>query len=259
MNAEADAKTLGVALGGGLVRGMAHVGAMAALAEAGIPIDFVAGSSAGAVMGAFFCAGISLAEVEYIASKMRWRDLARPVWPKDGLVTFAPLEQLMRDLLGDIAFADLDIPFAAVATDLETGKPVALREGRLAPAVRASASVPGLVTPRRIGSLLLGDGALSNNLPVSTVREMGADLVVAVDIFEPSFSRGWGALGRGLTAVEILIDRAGGGVESADFLIRPALAGATYLRFSRWPALMRLGREAAQAEIPAIKAALPEA
>lgn len=249
-------KSVGVALGGGVVRGVAHVGALEALSEAGIPIDCVAGASAGAIMGAFFCAGFSFAEIEYIASRIGWRDVARPVWPREGLVTFAPLEQSLQKLLGDIEFADLEIPFAAVATDMETGKPVALREGRLAPAVRASSSVPGVVTPRRIGPWLLGDGALSNNLPVSVVREMGADLVVAVDVFQPSFIRSWGPLGRGLTALEILVNRSGSGIEEADFLIQPALAGVSYLLFSQWEKLMRLGREAAEATIPAIQAAL---
>lgn len=249
-------QTVGVALGGGVVRGMAHVGALAALTEAGIPIDCVAGASAGAIMGAFFCAGLSFAEIEYIASKIGWWDVARPVWPREGFVTFAPLEQLLRDLLGNIEFADLEIPFAAVATDLETGKPVTLHDGPLAPAVRASSSVPGVVTPCRIGPLLLGDGALSNNLPVSVVRAMGAEVVIAVDIFQPSFVRRWGPLGRGWTALEILIDRAGGGVEEANFLIQPALAGISYLLFSQWKRLMQLGREAAEVEIPAIRAAL---
>jgi NTE family protein len=235
---------------------MAHVGALAALREAGIPIDFVAGASAGAIMGSLFCAGMSFAEIEYIASKVGWLDLARPVWPREGFFTFAPLERLLRELLEDIDFADLETPFAAIATNLETGEPVTLCEGPVAPAVRASSSVPGVVTPCRIGPLLLGDGALANNLPVSVVRDMGADLVIAVDIFQPTYIRGWGPFGRALTALEILINRAGGGLEDADFLVQPQLAGVSYLLFSQRSRLMRLGRKAAEAEIPAIRAAL---
>lgn len=256
MKENSTRKSVGVALGGGVVRGMAHIGALSALREAGIPIDYVAGASAGAIMGSLFCAGFTLAEIEYVASRIGWRDVARPVWPREGFVTFAPLEQMLRELLGDATFAELEIPFAAVATDLETGESVALRAGPVAPAVRASASVPGIVTPVRIGPLLLGDGAVSNNLPVSVVRAMGADLVIAVDIFQPAFVRGWGPLGRGLTALEILIDHAGGGVADADFLIQPDLAGASYLLFSQWQRLVRMGREAALATIPAIQAAL---
>lgn len=256
MNQEKKRKFVGLALGGGVLRGMAHVGVLSALAEAEIPIDYVAGTSVGAIMGAFFCAGVTTAEMEYIASKMGWRDIARPMWPRRGFVSFAPLEEMVRTLLGDIEFKDLEIPFATVATDLETGKPVVLREGSLAPAVRASSSVPGFVTPHRIGPYLLGDGALSNNLPTSVVREMGADLVIGVDIFHPSFVRGWGPLGLGMTALEILINRAGGGVENADILIQPALAGISYLLFSEREKLMRLGREAADAALPVIQAAL---
>lgn len=256
MNDERKRKSVGLALGGGVVRGMAHAGVLSALTEAKVPIDYVAGTSVGAIIGAFFCAGVSVAEIEYIGSKIGWRDVARPVWPRRGFVSFAPLEQLLNNLLGAIEFADLEVPFAVVATNLETGKPVVLREGPLAPAVRASASVPGFVTPRRIGPYLLGDGAISDNLPVSATRKMGADLVVGVDIFQPSFVRGWGPLGLGLTAVEILINRAGGGVEAADILIQPVLAGMSYLLFSEREQSMSLGREAAKAALPAIQAAL---
>ena len=247
---------VGLALGGGLARGMAHVGALAVLSEAGIPIHAVAGTSAGALVGAFYSAGLTMAEIEYVAAKIRWRDIARPAWSRYGFVSFAKIEEMVTRLLGDVKFDDLERPFAAVTCDIQTGEEVVLTDGRVAPAVRASSSVPGIVTPRRIDGRLLGDGGIVNNLPASAVRPLGVEYVIGVDIFEPCFTRGWGPLGLFLTSLELLVSRIGGGEEKSDCLIRPALAGISYLLFSNREGLVRRGREAAEAALPQLKADL---
>lgn len=246
-------KQVGLALGGGVVRGRAHIGVLSVLAEAGIPVDYVAGTSVGAIMGALFCAGLDPAEMLYIASKIGWGDLARPVWPRKGLVSFEPLEHMLVTLLGDLDFASLEIPLATVCVDLESGNQVVVSDGRLAPAVRASASVPGIVEPIHHHGHLLGDGGVVNNLPVSVVQEMGAEYVIAVDVFEPSYVRGLGPLGMGITALEVLVSRAGAGADAADCVIRPALAGHTYFIFSSRPQLFELGRQATLAVLPQLK------
>lgn len=246
-------KRVGLALGGGVVRGLAHLGVLSVLLEAGIPIDYVAGTSAGSLVGASYCAGMSLEEIRDFAFRLRWWHIARPVLPLQGFVSFEPMERLIERELGLCTFEELKIPFAAVATDLTTGETIALREGRLAPAVRASCTIPGLVTPVEIDGHLLGDGSLSNTVPVSILRQMGADFVIGVDIFASSIRRRWGPLGMGVAALEILIQRSGGGIEEADFLIAPELAGATYFRFSKKQQLMELGERAAAAKLGSLQ------
>jgi NTE family protein len=249
-------RRVGLALGGGVARGIAHIGVLQVLNEAGIEIDFVAGSSAGSIIGASYCAGRSIEEIFEIGMRMRWWHIARPVWPSRGLVSFAMLEKWLINYLGDLQFAQLHIPYAAVATDLDSGEPVVLQEGRLAPAIRASCSIPGIVTPVEIDGRVLGDGCLSDTVPVDVLRSMGADLVIGVDLFKTSMRPGWGAIGLGLVAIEILLQRAGGGIDDADILITPDLAGASYVRFSRREWFYKQGKIAATDALDTIRAKL---
>lgn len=241
-------KRVGIALSGGVVRGFAHIGALRVLEEAGIPVHAVAGTSVGAIMGAIYATGMRLSYVEEMATDMQWLRVAAPTLSGEGLFSFDRLEAWLEELFGHLYFEDLAIPFAAVATDMETGEPVMLRSGPLAPAVRASCSVPGVVTPRRLNGRLLCDGGISNNLPVTAVRQLGADYVIGVDVFRhaPRWPR-LGPLGRGLTAVEIMVEHAGGGLNEADCLIAPDLSGKTYVRFGRRDELKQLGQHATQA------------
>lgn len=247
---------VGLALGGGVWRGWAHVGVLSVLEREDIPIDYIAGTSAGALTGALYCAGVSIQQITDLALRVRWRDFARPVWPTKGFVSFAGLERWLSATVGDVCFAELRRPFAAVATDLETGESVVLREGRLARAVRASCSVPGFVTPVEMDGRLLGDGGVSNNVPAAVVRAMGADYVIGVDLFEPTLRRRWGPFGFGFAAIETLIRQAGGGIKETDCLITPRLAGASYLRFTKDKDLIVLGAAAAEERLACIRAAL---
>ena len=256
MNETNGRPRVGLALGGGVVRGLAHIGVLAALEEAAIPIDMVAGTSVGAVVGALYAAGMSAAELEYVAGKIRWRDLARPVWPRRGLLSFAPLEHTFVRLLGDITFADLARPFAAVCTDMRTGRQVVINSGRVAAAVRASASVPVAVEPLEQEPYLLADGVLVNNTPASVVRELGADYVIGVDILAPDFLRSGGPLGIGVMALEIAFANSGACQAQSDCYIAPRLGGFTYVLFSEMETFIRHGREATAAALPQIRRAL---
>jgi NTE family protein len=206
-------------------------------------------------MGAVYCAGWSLDRIREEARRIRWHQLASPVWPSRGLVSFDKLERWLVAKLGDISFADLKLPYAAVATDLSTFEPVALCEGRLAPAVRASCSFPGLVTPIELNGRVLCDGFVSNSVPVSALRAMGAEYVIGVDTLAPAIRPRWGALGYGVLGFEIMAQKAGQGYETADCLISPDLAGVSYLRLD-CRKLAALGERAAQAVLPVIQAAL---
>ncbi len=245
-------KKIGLALGGGVVRGWAHLGVLTELLSAGLTFDYVAGSSAGSLVGGIYCTGIGLEEMLQEAAKIRWWHFARPVWPKYGFISFGRLERWLVAKFGDLDFSDLSTPFVAMATDLITGRSVALQSGRLAPALCASCAVPGFIVPVMIDGRVLGDGSVTDNLPVSILRTIGADYVIAVDIMMPSPRPRLGALGMGINAVEILIRNAGRGIDDADCLICPDLAGDTYLRFSRRQSLFKLGQQAAREKIPEI-------
>jgi NTE family protein len=172
------------------------------------------------------------------------------------LFSFKRLERLLIGEIGDITFADLKLPYAAVATDLHTGEMVVINHGRVAPAVRASCSVPGIVEPALIDGRLLVDGNYSNSTPVSVVREMGAEYVIGVDIFTPTLRDYLGPIGYAIAGFEILVQAAGGGITTADCLISPDLKGKTYVRFSKREQLLELGKEAAREKLPAILEAL---
>ena len=166
------------------------------------------------------------------------------------------MERWLVRTLGDICFEDLKLPFAAVATDLEAGQPITLREGRLAPAIRGSCGVPGLVVPLRLNGHLLCDGGISDNLPVSVARALGAEYVIGVNLFDPIIPRPRNMFTLGFAAIETMVRRAGGGVDSADCLISPDLIGSTYIRMSKRQELMAKGEAATEAQLECIREAL---
>lgn len=173
---------VGLALGGGAARGLAHIGVLEALHEAGVKVACVAGTSAGSIVGALYAGGHKPKALRELALKTRWRDLTEVIIPKDGLLGTERLERLLDELLGGRSFAQLDVPFAAVATDLSTGAGVVLDSGCVARAVRASCAVPGIFPPVRHEGLILADGGLRNNVPVAVARELGANYVIAVEL-----------------------------------------------------------------------------
>lgn len=174
---------IGLALSGGATLGAAHIGALQVLEREGIHPDFVAGTSAGALIGAAYCAGVPLDELSSIFLSLKWPTLVK-LSLKNTLSIFdtQPMEEFLIKKIGNIDFQDLKIPFAAIGCDLITGKRIVLDHGPLAPAIRASASVPGLFSPVEIDNHLLVDGGVVDNLPVEQVRTMGAGFVIACDV-----------------------------------------------------------------------------
>lgn len=254
---------IGLALSGAVMRGPVHVGVLRALNAANIPVDVVAGASAGSIVGALFCADIPLSDITRIAPTISWRAITRPVFPRRGFLSFARLEPWLIDLMGgDLHFSDLRIPFAVSATDLERGTAVTFTNGRIAPAVHGSSAVPGIVVPVEHAGYLLGDGGVSYNLPVAAARALGADVVIGVDLFVPTIHRPWGPLRFGFAAIETLVRRSGGGVDQADILISPPeLAGVSYIRTGAKQAerLIAIGENAARRALPQIEAVLAAA
>jgi NTE family protein len=245
-------KRVGLALGGGVVRGLAHVGVLSVLEEAGVPIDFVSGTSAGAIVAACYGAGMDARQLREYAWKFTWWRLLRPVWPVRGLVSFAGMTRLMTKYLGDLVIEDLKLPCVIATTDIERGEPVYLLKGPLAPAVQASCSVPGFVAPVQLQGRWLAEGAMSDMVPATILRQLGADYVIGVDIFAFKIRRWLGPLGYLIAGLEIALERSGLGVDEVDCRIAPELAGKTYMRFSKRDELFELGRQAALAQLPVI-------
>ena len=250
-------KRVGLALGGGAARGFAHVGVLRVLEREGIPVDFVAGTSVGSVIGVARAAGFDGNDLQQMALEFKWRNVGRPVWPRDGFFSFEPMESYLTSILGDLSFDELKIPYAAVATDLETGEQVVLREGKVAPAVRASCSVPGLVVPVELEGRSLVDGGIVNNLPISVVRELGAEIVIAVGLSSPPGGRPKGPLGIGTAALEFLLVNAGDDPSTANVHIPiPVWGVLSLVSTGKRHRFMALGRQAAEQALPAIKALL---
>lgn len=173
-----------MALGAGAARGLAHIGVLRAIQEAHIHVGVVAGSSIGAVIGAAFAAGnLERLAADFLA--FDWKRIAQlldPVFPRAGLIDGKKVANFVRAYAPCATIEDLPIPFRAVATDLTNGEEVTIGAGDLIDAVRASIAVPGLLTPARSNGRILVDGGLVDPVPVSVAREMGADLIIAVDL-----------------------------------------------------------------------------
>jgi NTE family protein len=250
-----ERKKVGLALSGGSVRGAAHLGVLEVLEREGIRPDYVAGVSAGSAVGAVYCAGLDLEEIKRIAMDLHWRKLGRVTRPHLGFFDGKRLEEYLEEIIGPLRFKDLEIPFAAVAVDIVRGELVVLKEGPVALAVRASCALPGVFTPVERGEQILVDGGVLNNLPVSIVREMGADYIIAVDLLPPAI---WGSRPQNLFEIfylsfYTLLRAAHSEAEEADCLIVPAIGQFNWVDFSQVGALIEKGREAAEAKIEQIK------
>lgn len=182
----ADKKRLkvGLALGSGGVRGFAHIGVIKVLKENNIPIDYVVGSSIGAIIGGLYCHGEDIEIIEKDVISLDLKKIASFLDPciKKGLLHGNKIIDYLKSFVGDVKIEDLKIPFAAVATDYKNGEPVVFERGRLIDAVRASMSVPIAFKPVENQEKIYIDGAFSLPVPVEVVRKMGADIVIAVNL-----------------------------------------------------------------------------
>ncbi|MGD0709183.1 MAG: patatin-like phospholipase family protein [Anaerolineaceae bacterium] len=180
-------KKIGLALSGGAIHGAAHIGVIQVLEREGISAEIVTGTSAGAIVGAAYAAGVSVQDMERLFQQARWPNLVKLSW-KNTLSLFdtQPLEDFICANIGNHTFEELPHKFATVACDILTGERVVLDKGPVAPAVRASAAYPGLFSPVEIDGKLLVDGGAVDNLPSGLAREMGADYIIAVDLSTPT-------------------------------------------------------------------------
>jgi len=177
---------IGLALGSGSARGLAHVGVIMALEAYNIPIDIIAGTSIGSVIGGLYASGATIRQLEEVAlsiKKSKTLFLIDPVFPHSGLISGDRIEKMLNQFgIKDKTFDDLKIPFAAVATDVESGAEVILNQGKVIDAIRASISIPGIFTPVKYQDYYLVDGGVVDPVPVDVVKMMGADIIIAVNL-----------------------------------------------------------------------------
>ncbi len=182
---------VGLALGGGSARGLAHIGVLEVLEKEKIPIDIIAGTSAGALIGALYARGSSAGEIKKLISSMSLIDRAKMIdlaLPKTGLIAGERIKKMLKKLIGEVEFKDLKIPFACVATDIVTGEEVVIDHGSVVEAVRASISIPAVFTLVKYEGRFLVDGGLANPVPVSVLKNMAADFTIAVNVI-PAISK----------------------------------------------------------------------
>jgi NTE family protein len=250
---------LGLALSGGAARGVAHVGVLKAFEAEGLRVDCVAGTSAGALVGGAYAAGMSVAELEEVGRGLRWRDLGRVTLSRLGVQSSARMEEYIRARFPRTRFEELKIPFAAVATDLRTGAAVVMRdEGDVALAIRASCALPGWYVPvvDAQGRQLI-DGGLVANLPTGAARALGAEVVVAVDVnYEGAKFMGAPTSVIGVLLQSIIVVQRTAVVhqrQSADVVISPEVGHIRWDEMTRADELIAAGEQAARAALPAIR------
>ena len=240
---------VGLALGGGMARGCAHVGVLRELERNGIPIDLIAGTSVGSLIGGAYAAGLTPDQIEDLAMNITWNDLGRVTISRLGFYDSKRTEDFIRSNFPVTEFEQTRIPFGAVATDIQTGKMVVFTEGSLPLAIRASCAMPIFYTPVMVNGRMMVDGGLVGHIPASVARMMGADVVIAVDVNsqhlpipQPTH------LFTVMTQALAIMGRSSVGYlyADADIVIRPQIENIRPDDLSKAGELIKAGEEAAQ-------------
>ena len=254
--------TVGLALSGGAARGIAHVGVLRALVENNIPIDYIAGTSAGSLVGGAWASGMSMDEIEKIGLNLKWRDVGRVTMSRLGVQSNDRLEAYLRSHLPVTRFEDLPIPLAVVATELHSGLPVIMRDrGDLPFAIRASCAIPGWYVPvTDENGRQLVDGGLVAVIPTTACRALGADIVVAVDVnAEGATFLGPPQSVIGVVLQSMLVVQRTASLyqtAAADMVIKPRVGHIRWDEMTRGGELVAAGYEAGVESVPQINALL---
>ncbi len=264
-------KKVGLALSGGAARGIAHIGVLVALEKEGIPIDLIAGTSAGAVVGSLYARSKDAKMIKQKVIELSQRRITRlidPALPRTGFIKGEKFNDLLVSLLGgNIKFSDLLIPFACTATDIDTGEAVVLDHGSVVEAVRASISIPGMFTVVKRGGRYLVDGRLTNPVPVNLVKRMGADFVIAVNVIPDVIDRSQQSIkertkrAKEPNIIHVLIQSIHIGtyslvrtnLEQAEVVIEPDVVHIGAAEFHRARECIKQGELVAQKAVPEIR------
>ena len=249
---------VGLALGGGFARGIAHLGVLRVFEENEIPVDFIAGTSVGALIAAAYASGASLDYMESQGVLTTFHDFGRWTLSRYGMASNVRLESFLHRFTSAQYFHETKIPLSIVATDLVKGKSVHFTDGEIGPALRASCAYPGLFMPVEYRGHFLADGFLTQAAPAEAVRELGAELVISIYL-DPGLLEE-----RPRNTIEV-ISRSFSIIQQhlvqpwrtqTDILIEPDVANVLWHEFSKTPELVASGRAATEAVLPKIKAAL---
>ncbi|MBL0086549.1 MAG: patatin-like phospholipase family protein [Ideonella sp.] len=246
---------IGLALGGGAARGFAHIGVIQVLEEAGIPLSLVAGTSAGSLVAAMYASGKGGVELAKVALAMDESAITDWSFPGRGLIRGEALARYVREQTGGKLIEQLPMPLGIVATDLDSGEPVLFRRGDVGAAVRASSAVPAVFQPVKIGTREYVDGGLASPVPVRFARQMGAELVLAVDISSAPEGNPTGDVMRLLLQTFAIMGRSINHFElrDADVVVRPKLNGVGGADFTARKRAIDAGREAALVMLPQLR------
>lgn len=247
---------IGIALGGGFARGMAHIGVLKVLEEEGIPVSMVAGTSVGAIMGAAYCSGLTIAGLEEVAHKVRFTTFARWTLSRFGFASTDRMTSFLEQTLKVHTFEELRIPLGVTATDFKTGGGTVFSSGPIIDPVRASCAYPGMFLPVELEGRCLVDGMLSYPVPTRPVREMGAERVIGVHL-KGQWSKGstprhfFDVIGQSFAIAQDMMSSVWR--SAADIVIEPDVAGFDYDDFKRAGELIKVGELAMRAAMPEVR------
>ena len=254
--AEPRVPAIGVALGGGFARGMAHIGVLKVLEEEGIPVRVVAGTSVGALIGAIYCSGLSIEELEKIAHSVRFTTFARWTVSRYGFASNDRMVAFLARTLKVKTFEELRIPLGITATDFNSGEGIVFHSGSIIDPVRASCAYPGMFLPVNIRGRFLVDGMLSHPVPTVPLHEMGADRVLAVPLKGQWSKDGaprhlFDVIGQSFAIAQDQMSHLWRG--AADVIVEPDVAGFAYDDFKRAGELIRSGELAMRQALPEVR------
>jgi NTE family protein len=247
---------LGIALGGGFARGIAHIGVLKVLEQENIPIRFVAGTSVGALIGAAYCSGVSAEELEDVATRVRFKTFARWTISRMGFADNQRMVSFLNTVLKVKTFEELRIPLAVAATDFSTGDGVVFRSGPLIDPVRASCAYPGMFLPVKINGRLLVDGMLAHAVPTRPLRDMGAERVLGVHLVGHWTNKDgprhlFDVIGQCFSIAQEM--NCGVWKQAADLVIEPDVNGYKYDDFEHSAELVKAGEATMRAALPEIR------
>lgn len=253
---------IGLALGSGGPKGLAHIGVIKVLEENNIPIDFIAGSSIGAMIGGFYAASKDVKQVEKIALNTNWRLILSliDISLRQGLLGGEKVKNFIESHIDKIHFKDLKIPLSVVVTDLKSGEAVVINKGEVASAIRASVSFPLVFKPIEEENKLLADGGLSLPVPVEVAKKMGAELIIAVNLDADYFTNGnnqninFGFYRVANNSINLLRHHlASWNIQNADVVVNPRLGRIHWNKFLDGKNIILAGEEAMKEHIESIK------
>jgi NTE family protein len=247
---------IGLALGGGFARGMAHIGVLKVLEEEAIPVSMVAGTSVGALIGAVYCSGVSIEDLEKVARSCRFTTFARWTVSRYGFASNDRMVSFLTRTLKVNSFEELRIPLGVTATDFNTGEGVVFHSGSITDPVRASCAYPGMFLPVNIRERWLVDGMLSHPVPTRPLRDMGADRVLAVHLKGQWSKDGvprhlFDVIGQSFAIAQDKMSHLWRG--AADLVVEPDVAGFAYDDFKRVDELIRSGEVAMRQALPEVR------